>query len=326
MTELDFLEAIDDDPGGLDTYLVYADWLEEQGQTARAQLIRAEVEQEQSPADNWQAYKKRVEALRAWCVAAWPAYQQWEKAFGFYWELGLPSTILPSGKKVPDHVLNALPEFPWLTRINSNKAPKADLVVRLAERSRLHTFAFAYGTVAARFGDAGLRDLAPMISWKGLELIEAGVKDAGLAHLAPLRQLRVLNLSSNAITDAGLAHLSGLRQLRDLDLSYTKVTAACLDLIGQCKQMRRLRLSQIESIDDSNVARLSTLRHLRELDIARTRVTRYRLLRLLRCPKLKRLRLEASMAIEDEEGEMREVEAFLAEAEEADLLVDMDWE
>ena len=57
-----------------------------------------------------------------------------------------------------------------------------------------------------------------------------------------------------------------------------------------------------------------------------TGVTRYRLLRLLRCPQLKRLHLEAAMAIEDEEGEMREVEAFLEEARETDLLVDLDWE
>jgi uncharacterized protein (TIGR02996 family) len=319
MTEHDFLDAIDDDPGAEDTYLVYADWLEEQGQTNRARLVRAAVKDDRS---------KQAQSLLAKCQASWPGYQQWSNVFDFEWVRGLPSTVHFNETKPPaDSVLRDLPAFPWVTALKSTRVPRAELVARLAERSRLHTFCYLSGyTTSARVGAPGLQQLAEMASWKGLVLYDAGVTDAGLAHLAPLRQLRVLDLAGNAITDAGIGHLAGLRHLVELDLSYTKVTSACLDVVLRLKQLRKLRLSSIETIDDTNVARLSALRQLRELDLARTNVTRFRLLRLLRCPNLKRLHLEGAMAIEDEPGEMNEVNAFVEEAEQAGILVDMDWE
>jgi uncharacterized protein (TIGR02996 family) len=318
MTERDFLDAIDDDPGADDTYLVYADWLEEQGQADRARLIRADLKE---------PYSREANSLRTRCKKSWPALKRWEKAFDVRWERGLPCTLSAREKPPSERALRALPEFPWVTRLDVRQRPDAGLVSLLRERTRLHVLSFQdWGT--DQLGDDGLGEVVQMAPWRGLGLCHAGLTDAGLAHLAPLTQLRMLNVSSNEdVTDAGVALLKDLRELRELDVSYLdNVTVACLDVVLGFPELRRLYLGGIGAIDDSNVGRLSALKHLRELDLARTGATRYWMLRLLKCPSLKRLHLEGAMAIERESGEMREVEAFRADAEAAGILVDMDWE
>jgi uncharacterized protein (TIGR02996 family) len=318
MTERDFLEAIDDDPGADDTYLVYADWLEEQGQADRARLIRADLKDPHS---------REANSLRTRCKKSWPGYKQWERAFDVRWERGLPCAISPKEKSPSDRALSALPEFPWVTKLSVRQPPDADLVSLLRERTRLHGLCLEnWGD--NQIGDDGLGDLVRLAPWRGLDLCDAGLTDAGLALLAPLTQMRLLDVSANeSITDAGVALLRDLRQLRELDLSYLdNVTAACLDVVLGFPELRNLGLAGIAGIDDSNVGRLSALAHLRDLDLARTGATRYRLLRVLKCPNLKRLHLEGAMAIERESGEMREVDAFREEAEAAGILVDMDWE
>src|SRR5262245_56717642 len=107
MTERDFLDAIDDDPGADDTYLAYADWLEEHGQNLRARLIRASVKDKNS---------KQAQSLLAKCQAGWAAYKQWAEAFHFEWKKGVPRTIHLREEPPSDKVLNALPDFPWVSR------------------------------------------------------------------------------------------------------------------------------------------------------------------------------------------------------------------
>src|SRR5262249_10207211 len=137
MTERDFLDAIDDDPGADDTYLVYADWLEEQGEGLRARLVRASVKDENS---------KQAKSLLSKCQAGWAAYGQWAEAFNFVWKKGVPRKIYLRQELPSDKVLNALPDFPWVSRIQVDGIPPADLVAALRERSRLHTLIY-YGGV-----------------------------------------------------------------------------------------------------------------------------------------------------------------------------------
>ncbi len=66
----------------------------------------------------------------------------------------------------------------------------------------------------------------------GLDLGDTDVTDAGLKELAGLMSPQSLNLGGPQVTDAGLKDLAGLKSLRTLDLSFTQVTDAGLkDLV-----------------------------------------------------------------------------------------------
>src|SRR5262245_1109610 len=70
--EVHFLLAVDAHPDDRATRLVYADWLDEQGDP-RAELIRVEEEMRAAPAssDRYWELKPRRNALRQGCNAAW---------------------------------------------------------------------------------------------------------------------------------------------------------------------------------------------------------------------------------------------------------------
>jgi uncharacterized protein (TIGR02996 family) len=76
MSEEGFLQAILDDPKGPVTPLIYADWLEEQGDavsTAKAEFLRLTVERASGPTKKGRrrARKKRLQALAATLDTDW---------------------------------------------------------------------------------------------------------------------------------------------------------------------------------------------------------------------------------------------------------------
>src|SRR5262245_15045795 len=115
MTERDFLHAISDEPDEPAHYLVYADWLEEQGQAPRGRLIRARLEQErtQGYSPHWEGLSRQARQLEAEVKDNWPAYRQWQEVLPFsYWRRGLPSRArLPREKVVTAEDLRSLPSF-----------------------------------------------------------------------------------------------------------------------------------------------------------------------------------------------------------------------
>jgi uncharacterized protein (TIGR02996 family) len=402
MTEQDFLKAIHDDPDALEHYLVFADWLEEQGESKRAQLIRLEIDREKPTEDTAQKERLAAEAtkLQGECAASWPAYQQWRKVFSFQWRRGLPSTAVPARPtrrrdQVKVSVLRSLPGFPYLTTLETNEVPAPALLAPLVERTSFHTLRFHYRSAISddqvqtvgqltqlrglvledmpvtgaglahleplrqlrslnlthtQVGDAGISHLRGMSGLEELRLWDTPITDAGLEHLRDLRQLKVLDLAFTQVTDAGLEHLRGLQQLKVLNLSDTHVTAAGLewlrglsqltslnvnwtqigtdpiDTLVQFQRLRTLKLAGVTAIDDTNVMRLAALPDLEELDLSETGVTRYRLHRLLAFPRLKRVRLRTSLGIVESAVEMREIETFLQDMREGNLLVDIDYE
>jgi uncharacterized protein (TIGR02996 family) len=346
------------------TALVYADWLEENGQPDRAALIRAEVDcHNHSSAE---AIQRMQECTRR-CDAALPLSVALRKKLNLRWGGGLLEAYLDGS--LSEANLDELARVPVLTKLHHAENLPAERLAQLGRCPNIcrlwhtaltdeqrHAIAGLPGIfditlhgrgidddqlthlpgmkqlrgleiTEARITDAGMALLAPLVGLKRLSLIECPqVSDAGLAPLAGMSGLERLELASSEITDTGIAHFAGLRELRSLNVYDSAMTGAGLAVICGLKKLARLSLSGSRGIDDSNIMQLTQLPELRELDVGFTRVTRFRLPRLLAATKLKRIRTVASMATSPDSYEGREVQAFLDTCAEHDVLVDMDYE
>jgi uncharacterized protein (TIGR02996 family) len=291
MTELDFLRAIHDDPDDPETYLVYADWLEDQGESTRAQLIRADLDYDWSPGRHSQAeaLSQQAEALRNQVEKSWADFKKWKRLFNLRWRWGLPSEArsgpLPSARRI-----RALPEFPWLTTLSMEEAPTPEEWDLLAQRSSLHTL-FLTGTAA-------FEPIARLTEVRGLHSFYAGPTDADLERLAPLGQLRILDLDASAITDAGLSHLMSFPLLERLRLCVAKITDAGLDYLARLRHLKELDLGST-SITDAGLRKLSALTGLRDLDVGESRVTSASLDVLVGFKNLRRLGVGSVPGIDD---------------------------
>jgi internalin A len=79
------------------------------------------------------------------------------------------------------------------------------------------------------FTDAGMKELAGLMSLQGMDLHGTKVTDAGLKELAGLKGLSALRLGETKVTDAGLKELANLKSLRSVELRSTGVTNAGLE-------------------------------------------------------------------------------------------------
>jgi uncharacterized protein (TIGR02996 family) len=346
------------------TALVYADWLEENGQPSRAALIRAEAEyHKQSSAEATQRLRECIKR----CDAELPLSVALRKKLNLRWGRGLLESYLDGS--LSEANLAELARVPFLTRLRYAETLPAE---RLAQLGRCPNICRLWHTAltdeqrravagltsvvelslyergiddeqlthlpgmkqlrgleisGGQITDAGLAHVAPLVGLKRLSLIGClQVSDAGLAHLAGLRGLEQLEMGSSEITDAGIAHLAGLRKLRSLTVWDSAMTGAGLAVICGLKKLTTLNIPGNRGIDDTHIMQVAKLPELRELDIGDTGVTRFRLPRLLAATKLKRIRTVASMATSPDSYEGREVQAFLETCAEHDVLVDMDYE
>jgi uncharacterized protein (TIGR02996 family) len=271
MTEKDFLSAIIDEPDARAHSLVYADWLEEQGETVRARLIRIALGQEQlfwrHPRHS--ALAKEATKLQAKCKASWPAYKKWQKVFAMTWKRGLPTTATVNHERpVPLAELRKLPEFPWLTTLSTRVTPTPDFVAQFAERTSFQELQFEYG---ARPDDEAVRAVAQLPQVRRLSLVEGRITDAGLEHLRPLKELKALFLSSTSIGDDGADRLRSFPHLEELGLQQTQITDEGLKAVSGLSKLRALDLSYTQ-ITDAGLKSLRKLSQLRSLDISSTQI------------------------------------------------------
>jgi uncharacterized protein (TIGR02996 family) len=203
------------DPEDRSLYPILADFLEDQGEVARARLIRNHLEQETlSPDDPRlpglldEEDELLAEYGASWmdrppppgvCINWWLG-RLYVHGFAYQWK--------GSGK---DWLLrNAL----WLTGFSLSGAAEkllADLItagcLRLANR---------------------------------LELEDPGITDEGLSRLIRL-PLRELHLSCQEVTARGLAHLEALPQLRELSLDRFDLSELAIAQLGRLTQLRDLK-------------------------------------------------------------------------------------
>jgi uncharacterized protein (TIGR02996 family) len=245
-----FLEAILDDPDDEGLRLIFADWLEEQGQP-RGEFIRTQCTLAGLPADDRRrrSLEARERQLLArhrdeWLGPLRSLAYLWGFRRGFAEEVTLPAkvfldhadTFFRSTPVLLARLLNSasrlgeLAESPYLARLTAlhltdNQIGNADLMTLLdaADLGRLATL---------RLGNNGLGD--------------AGIQ--ALAECPRLTGLRTLNLQKNSIGNAGAyalamsPHLAGLTALY---LGDNQIGPAGAQALAESPYLRRLETLEL---------------------------------------------------------------------------------
>jgi uncharacterized protein (TIGR02996 family) len=203
--------------------LIYADWLEEHGQPARAEFIRVQIACAQLPADHPQVgeLEHRSQLLLERHQDEWAEpVRAW--ATGFKFQRGFIGKIIIEAKRFLDLTPEMLAQAP-IRHVDlldvAGCLPRIGLCPLLARVEQLKIY-------ASRVGDPLARTLA------------------GCEHL---RQLTSLELQRNCITDAGveaLATTPHLSQLRSLDLHENQITE-----MGARALMASATLGAVEQLD-----------------------------------------------------------------------------
>jgi uncharacterized protein (TIGR02996 family) len=308
MTETDFLRSIHETPDDDDLRLVFADWLEDNGDP-RGELMRVQVEFARRPGDR--ELQARNRALLAEHAEGWlgPLRSKIDQ-FAFVrgtlhlWATG--KTLL--GKHLEDPAMQAvcrwvealrvamnteepvafLENFPHLTRLDFSPSWRlvrgqweqlvglpALICLRtlcltgIAERETLQIITRAASLPRLRSLDLGDNHLGPQAIQE-------------LASAANLPALAVLNLRSNNIGEEGMLYLGAsplMRQLQVLDLNQNSLTDnAVRTLVEVAEQedlpLMVLRLSQNGLDEESLVAltRAPGFSRLAHLEMTGTRV------------------------------------------------------
>jgi uncharacterized protein (TIGR02996 family) len=267
-----FIQAIRDEPGDDTPRLVFADYLEDQGQADRAELIRVQCELTRGPRDRGRSLelRRRLRALVAEHRDAWLAgLAVWARdAFferGFVEHLALPAaTFLEHAAAIlaahPVHsvqlrgaagVIHALAGHPGLAQLRSLDLHDNSLRDRgtaaLAASPHLHRLT-ALLLPDNGVGRAGAQALAraPLDALETLLLSGNALGDEGALALAcspHLARLTRLDLSSCRLTDAGAAVLAGtpvLARLTSLRLAYNNLTSNGAEVLAGSPRLARL--------------------------------------------------------------------------------------
>jgi uncharacterized protein (TIGR02996 family) len=222
MLETAFWRSIQEAPDDDAPRLIYADWLDEQGdatQTARAEFIRVQCELERLAED---AIERRAE-LEQRESALWKEHgKAWSaplKPFSnkFAFRRGFPDQVLVHGKtflESAEEVLSAAPVFSIRLRNSKEQIGRLAQCPSLARLSSLSLYWNHIGLKRAQvfFTSPYLSQLSE------LDLDDNDIRPGGLQALsqANLPRLKSLNLRANHLEDAGLELLAGLPLLGQL--------------------------------------------------------------------------------------------------------------
>ncbi|MBL8786725.1 MAG: hypothetical protein JNJ59_17600 [Deltaproteobacteria bacterium] len=146
--------------------------------------------------------------------------------------------------------------------IAANRLVPADLA-KLAGLARLNTVGL--GNKAG--SDAAVAALAKAVpQLEALRLHASAITDAGLADVAKLVSLRNLSLFNTRITAVGLASIAKLTKLERLDISGTNVGDAGLAALRP-SPVRHLSYNTMKGVTKAGIAALAALPRLLRLDL-----------------------------------------------------------
>jgi uncharacterized protein (TIGR02996 family) len=211
-----FHRAIGEEPDDDTHRLVYADWLDEHGDPARAEFIRAQVERARLADDDPRAKELRARERRL-------LREHWEAWVGPLRELAGPDASrhgapwLVRGYRSPalEHFHRGFVDTLWLDA--ATVAARADELFRLVPLRELTLWGAGRPGVAEAL--AGLPQLGTIISLAFADYWSSPLTSAGAAALAAsphLGRLRALSLYRNDVGDAGASALARARWLGGL--------------------------------------------------------------------------------------------------------------
>jgi uncharacterized protein (TIGR02996 family) len=234
-----FLQAIRDAPGDDVPRLVYADWLEENGQPERAELIRVQCALTHGVEDREEelALLSRMRALvvqyrQQWLgpLAEWAPDVVFER--GFVERVTLRArTLVKEAALFDEHPI-------WSVRLTHVTLSVVAALVELPELARLRELDLRDNDL----GDEGLAALLASPHLTGLRLLDlrrtnlTGDGAQALAACPRLAGLKTLYLQGNWLRDAGARALAGsehLGQLRELVLWGNRIGDEATALLFQ---------------------------------------------------------------------------------------------
>jgi uncharacterized protein (TIGR02996 family) len=277
----ELLQAVCDEPDSDEPRLVYADWLEEQGETERAEHIRLQIQMSQPrlKPGKWLKLAERRDALEAKYRESW--VEQFPPLKGILWhtdfERGFPQSITAANytafRAHADKIFRTAPitslgfmrlggtkrlaQLPHLSRLTT--LILADLRLGPEDAEALANSPYVSGLdhlhlSGNRLGDEGAGALARSPYLKNLAILDLGYNDIGsegvkaLAQSTHLPALTGLGLSGNEFDD------DGARALMKTVLFKKKFTGLTLwDIYGLsdqvCKQLKK-RFGDYVSFED----------------------------------------------------------------------------
>jgi uncharacterized protein (TIGR02996 family) len=229
MLEEAFWRSIQEAPDDDAPRLIYADWLDEQGNpalSARAEFIRVQCELARLPLDedDKRAQLERREA-ELWRKhrSVWIApLKPFSRKFAF--RRGFPDQVLVQGKTFLQHAEKVLSVAPVFSiRLRHAKEQIAELA-KCPSLSRLISLSLYWNHIG--LARAGVLFQSPHLeNLSELDLNDNLIRPGGVEALvaARLPRLTALNLRGNELRDAGVEMLAGsplLKQLHTLKLSH----------------------------------------------------------------------------------------------------------
>jgi uncharacterized protein (TIGR02996 family) len=303
-----FLEAIVAEPQDDATRLVFADWLEEQGDADRAAFIRAQVERARLAEDDprQEDLAGREGELLARRGAEWlaelpgPLRRDAEFRRGFVARLRCTAGEFLAG--LPALARSVPLEELALTGLEAGPAEGTREARRLARLPAFPSLS-ALDLSGNRLGPQHFLMLpyaARLPRLTRLDLSRTGLGDAGVRFLAGvslLGRLTALRLRGNGVTDAGVAALARspfLSRLRLLDLDDNAVANVGAAALAASLSLGRLRALSLRSnsVGDAGATALAAsprLPSLAALDLAFNRIGQEGALALAQSPHLSRL-------------------------------------
>lgn len=263
-----FHAAIRDNPFDDVTRLVFADWLDEHGQPARAELIRVQVEHDRlAVSDPARAeLDRRAREILAEHEAAWVAPL---RPFTLDWAFV---------RGLLDEVQLGVERF----------VESADEVLRAAPVAGLRILFDGWEDVRALTGCRRLRQIRRLTLLGGRILAES-------PHVAGLKALALPDQSLGQPGVQALASSRYLGALEVLDLSGNNLARSAVPILvssANLSRLRRLVLAHnlLQDSDARALANSPHLQELQELDLSGNGITREGVKAILRSPLGKRLR------------------------------------
>ncbi|QJW96802.1 TIGR02996 domain-containing protein [Frigoriglobus tundricola] len=258
--------------------LVYADWLDENGQPERAEFLRVQIElanRDDYTSDEYRKLDERagllLEEYRVKWTAPFTAFGDAirdERVWvGFL--RGLPESLSLTGAAVGDFEIIRL--LPNLRHLEINSSPLAPDVLReIAGLSNLDKLT----TEATRFETAWLTHLESLPCWTHVRILE----DLNARAWGAFQERRI---SKIALLPPEQQRSAAIRYLRATELN---------DSVRQGEPVKAVRLVQ-QSTTDAELRLLSYLPELEEIEIAYGRETATGLEHLAKLPNLKAIHL-----------------------------------
>ncbi|HVK12776.1 MAG TPA: TIGR02996 domain-containing protein [Gemmataceae bacterium] len=295
------LDAPDDDA----PRLVYADWLDEQGDGDRAEFIRLDVRLARTPRSDpgWSGLDRRVAELRQ------PNFQEWIGRLpqfpGVHWEAFTRGFVSVVKFETPDAYFEYAPDvftaapirevrlhnFYWreASRLADSRSLRRAHVLDLNDGNYI-----ANKGAEALFRSEHLANLSELLIGKNL-LGSAGVR--AVAEAPYMRGLTRLRVEKNDVYDDGvrfLAESERLTRLRILDVSRTRAGVGGVEALARSRGVRRLLyldLSGNRITDDAVrvLAASENMTELRTLYLSWNSITDDGVVALAESPQLSRL-------------------------------------